>query len=159
MANTDTNIWMWILLLSVVFYLYVDSRLNRIRTELLEHYTRIESMLTQNVLSGAQRIKEHFDVSAQNVPTVKTEITKEAVSPFDPNMDTIHSWHDVIPTKEEMTAGLKALRPTSPEDAEWCSVNGATNRGCGLEGFDTNFGAYAAFDIKVAENLLAQQPV
>jgi len=61
MANTDTNIWMWILLLSVVFYLYVDSRLNRIRTELLEHYTRIESMLTQNVLSGAQRIKEHFE--------------------------------------------------------------------------------------------------
>jgi len=87
------------------------------------------------------------DQESMDISKYRFDLRNQPLAYDQVDLQQIQSWSDVIPTKEEMTAGFKALSPQSPDDAQWCPSDGGANSGCGLQGFDSNFGSFASFDI------------
>src|SRR5690348_9712677 len=85
----------WMLIFFVVFYLYIDIRLTKLRQELLSHYMLCERMLTHGLKN---------DPSSQ--PSQQTTTQHAATNvPYDGD-----SFLNIIPTREEIAEGLVNLK-------------------------------------------------
>ena len=132
----DVNTLLWILIFFVVFYLYIDIRITRLRKELLSHY-----MLCENMLSNKMKISQTYGghepiklISAQN--------------------ESFDTFTNIIPTREETARGFSSLnnmQGTTPncEGTEWLSDASPVGSGFnpnGLSGYNlSDGGAYASF--------------
>lgn len=120
---------LWMLVFFIIFYIYIDVKISRLRTELLSHYMMCEKLITD---PNSSRMSSSQDL--------RTLMPNSRVT-TDENITIINApAEDLVPTREEMQMGLadlnKSMRDIVPEEM-W---KDGTSRGAfssnDLKGFD-----------------------
>lgn len=100
---------LWMLVFFIIFYIYIDVKISRLRTELLSHYMMCEKLITDpskraiqppgspGTLMPNSRVTTNDNITIINAPA-----------------------EDLVPTREEMQMGLadlnKSMRDIVPEE-------------------------------------------
>lgn len=120
----DSQVLFWVLILSVIFYFYVDVRLSKLREETRFHYTLIENVLKNMIQNSNAPISNSWQSSN------KGKVVEEWVPPPHPSRDAgIRSScqseqalfiDDFVPSREELIAASmqqqsKNVLPCSPQ--------------------------------------------
>jgi hypothetical protein len=135
--DNNVSIMLWMLIFFVVFYLYIDIRITKLRKEMLSHYEICEKMLTHG-MTGSQ------------LPSMNT-VTPTPTAVHYPYQED--SFLNLIPSREEIAEGLVNLK----NDGTWLAgtetVVGSGFHPNGLEGFniseDTSYASFEGGDLRV----------
>lgn len=151
MLTDNVSTLLWMLIFFVVFYLYIDIRITKLRKELLSHYMVCENMLS----NGLKKTNLVHGTTTQDHPPLKLISSMPSFS-----NDVIDSFTDtvanIIPTREETAHGLTSLNNlkctgTGCDGMQWLADSSPVGSGFnpeGLSGYNvSDEGSYAIFEM------------
>lgn len=111
-VKADTQTYFWLLIIGVLFYFYVDVRINKVRDEMRWHLMYMEQIyrtsFSQNHGNPQQQQSiEHFSSPAEQWATGKC--VKMTSPPDVPQERRVRFVDDVLPTQEEISAGISKV--------------------------------------------------
>jgi len=134
MVSENVTTLLWMLIFFLVFYLYIDIRMTKLRKEMLGHYMLCENMITKQI-------------GAQNTEESPLRLGSSVYEPVD-------GLTNIIPTREETAYGFSSLNnlkcsAKGCDGTEWLSSSpiGSGFTPGGLLGYDitAETGNYATF--------------
>lgn len=142
MISENVSTLLWMLIFFVVFYLYIDIRITKLRKEMLSHY-----MLCESMLSNGMQKTPHIGGDTSTPLKLISTIPEFGGSDID-------TFTNIIPTREETAHGLSSLNNLKCTGAgcdgtEWLSEQSPVGSGFnpdGLSGYNvSDEGSYAPF--------------
>ena len=163
---------LWMLVFFVIFYIYIDVRITRLRKELVAHYMVCENMLKgKSAATSFPTVQEQSSrISVLNAPTspIEEERYEELERKSSPSFQNLNfimnpgpdqivskgvrsvastcTGEDLIPTKEEMMFGLqnltKNMKTTAVQEEGWID---SSSKSGGLVGYNASSDEYAPF--------------
>jgi len=107
MLPNDVTTLLWLLIFFVIFYLYIDIRITKLRKELLSHYSICENMISTGLKNGGGHAGHAGHVG--NAEPVRLIAVNEDIN----GNGAYDSFTEIIPTREETAFGLQNLKCTS----------------------------------------------
>lgn len=154
MLPNDVSTLLWMLIFFVIFYLYIDIRITKLRKEMLSHYSICESMLSNGLKAGnglQAGLGTEFPVIQKSIQ--QSQPLKLIAANENKSLDEIDTFTEIIPTREEIADGLSNLKCTASgcNGMEWLADNdnkiGSGWHPNGIEGFNvSDDGQYAPFN-------------
>lgn len=138
----NPNSLLWMLIFFLIFYIYIYTRLNALRQELLGHYMMLESLVTGRPVTPVPW-------TAQKSPLQHPY--PRSVAPHHNNVQIVDTFKsdDIVPSPEETAIGLETLSSSLGHEesvAEWKSTQEPKLPG-GIEPFDASSGDSQFFSI------------
>jgi hypothetical protein len=126
----------WLLVFFVIFFIYIDVRITKLRKEMLSHYMMCEKMLSQSFKDSTPKMNVIPHNSHVHDPLGNRFAVLNAPGDDD----------DLIPSREETMYGLQSLteRFTAQKDNEWAT--GTVEQEAGLKAYDGELDGYATID-------------
>lgn len=151
MISDNVTVMLWMLVFFVIFYLYIDIRITKLRKELLGHYMICEKMLSgglskAGISNGLPSVSSEKPLALMATPYNASEGEKSffSMTPTPGSMGFVDSadlrdsvnfanFANYIPTKEETAYGLSNLKCTGRgcEGSEWLA-DGSNQVGSGF---------------------------
>lgn len=129
---------LWMLVFFIIFYIYIDIRITKLRKEMLEHYRLCENIVTQGVSSVSRAVSSG---SSRSNPLIGS-----AEQIFQAEQD----YDSLIPSREETAYGLQTISGLKKdEQASWLGEAKADRDAqTGLQAYNisSDDGDYALFN-------------
>jgi hypothetical protein len=123
---------LWMLVFFVIFYIYIDVRLTKLRKEMLEHYRQCEKLVTQGVSSVSKAVSSY---SSRSSPLI---------SPSEQIFSSGNDDLDLVPSKEETAYGLLTINGMKKDDnASWVTKENEAQGGLEPYNICSDSGDYA----------------
>lgn len=131
----------WMLIFFILFYIYIEVKITKLRKEMLSHYLNLENMMynykkTEKFTTGLQTLSSQQMTNSGIKNTVAQNPNPLVLNPY----NTID---DLIPTKEETMNGLKSIEALQSGSDEWKST--LTGEKSIFEPYDNSLDGYASF--------------